>query len=435
MKNRIVTAVASLLLLLPTISCSSSSASTANPPTGGIQQETANPADPEQAKDQLTTEQKLEDFEYLYQIVKENFPFLKVNQRVSGIDWLANKAKYQKRIERTKDDLSFKRTLRTIMVELNNGHSNLISFEDYAYFKKLYTNTKENATIHKPWLDVLNQPVSKARYATSESTSLDSQMEQLISLPAAVTTEIISKDVAYLKIPTLDTFQIEPDMKVIKPFLQKVRNYQTLIIDIRGNGGGDDSYWSWHLVPMLISKPISYHTYTLFRGGTYSIPFIEAKLERKFSDLEAIPKIELKSSSSLAPEIMTDFQRYVKVNNTITPKDSINFKGEIYLLVDQSIYSSSEAWAVFAEQTKWATLVGSRTGGDGIGFEPILLSLPNSGYILRLPIALGLKADGFIDDEVKVTPSIVVTDPPQEPLAKDPAVQAVLKAEAERLKK
>ena len=43
---------------------------------------------------QLTQKEKLDDFEYMYTILKENYPFFEVNKRVNGLDWLSNKDEY-----------------------------------------------------------------------------------------------------------------------------------------------------------------------------------------------------------------------------------------------------------------------------------------------------------------------------------------------------
>ena len=37
---------------------------------------------------------------------------------------------------------------------------------------------------------------------------------------------------------------MDEDMKIIKPYLEQIKNYNALIIDIRGNGGGDNEYWA-----------------------------------------------------------------------------------------------------------------------------------------------------------------------------------------------
>lgn len=44
---------------------------------------------------QLTEKQKLDDFEYMYTVLKENYPFFQVNVRMNNVDWLAKKAEYK----------------------------------------------------------------------------------------------------------------------------------------------------------------------------------------------------------------------------------------------------------------------------------------------------------------------------------------------------
>ena len=92
-------------------------------------------------------------------------------------------------------------------------------------------------------------------------------------------------------------------------------------------------------------------------------------------------------------------------------KDSIDFKGKIYLLVDKYVYSSSEMMASFAKESNMATLVGERTGGDGIGSDPMLIDLPNSGYIMRFSKEMGVTGKGSINEMDQTEPDILVLDP------------------------
>lgn len=39
----------------------------------------------------LTEEQKIEDFNYLYKTIEENYPFLETNKRLNNVDWLSKK--------------------------------------------------------------------------------------------------------------------------------------------------------------------------------------------------------------------------------------------------------------------------------------------------------------------------------------------------------
>ncbi len=83
------------------------------------------------------------------------------------------------------------------------------------------------------------------------------------------------------------------------------------------------------------------------------------------------------------------------------------FAGKIWLLVDEYVYSSSEAFTVFCKDTGFATIVGSPTGGDGIGIDPVFLVLPNSGLIVRYSALFGLNPDGSSNEEFGTTPDLL----------------------------
>ena len=65
-----------------------------------------------------------------------------------------------------------------------------------------------------------------------------------------------------------------------------------------------------------------------------------------------------------------------------------------------------ESFAAFSKETKWATLVGTTTGGDGIGMTPAVASLPNSGLVFRFPMSMGINSDGTINEETHTKPDI-----------------------------
>ena len=87
------------------------------------------------------------------------------------------------------------------------------------------------------------------------------------------------------------------------------------------------------------------------------------------------------------------------------------FSGDIYLLVDNRTYSSSEAFAQFSKYTKFAVLVGKKTGGDGYnGGTPILTEMPNSGLIFFYRIGYGVNEDGSSNVEYGTNPDYYSLD-------------------------
>ena len=84
------------------------------------------------------------------------------------------------------------------------------------------------------------------------------------------------------------------------------------------------------------------------------------------------------------------------------------FHGRIWVLVGPAVYSASESFAVFCQETGFATLVGSPTGGDGIGaLDPVFLQLPNSGILVQFTMMFGLNGDGSSSEETGTTPDIL----------------------------
>lgn len=87
-------------------------------------------------------------------------------------------------------------------------------------------------------------------------------------------------------------------------------------------------------------------------------------------------------------------------------KEQKTLKGKIWILVNENVFSSSEYAAMFSKATGFATLVGERTGGDGIGSDPLPITLPNSGIIVRYSPIYGITTDGTNSQEFGTEPDI-----------------------------
>lgn len=387
----------------------------------------------EEALPSLTVEQRLEDFDYMWKIIEENYPFLEVNKRLNGEDWLAKKEEYRSKIAAVKTDDEFLRRMRFVLSKLNNGHTNIISKEEYPWFLQSYVRAGDGS---EPWVNVLQQPNVLARYnqkplaeqqisnEINNDTIISREGEVIGKTSGNVRKVIVEPDeIAYLGMQSFDGALMEMDNSEIHDFLLEVKDYKTLILDIRGNGGGNSSYWRVHIVPQLLNKPITYNTYLLYRGGAYSEAFMQA---REIDNLIPIANIKDEQLPSIPPEAITGFKSYTKNVDIVEPIDPIGFKGKIYLLVDSSVYSSAEGFAAFAKGTGFATVVGARTGGDGLGIDPLVVALPNSGYVFRFSFEMGLNSDGSCNEEVKTVPAIEVDPDTSKPLLDQPAIQKVL---------
>lgn len=374
---------------------------------------------------QLTQKEKLDDFEYMYTILKENYPYFEVNKRLNRIDWLSKKKEYISEIKITTNDDSFVNTLQSILSELNNGHTSMLNKNFYSYAKSVY---ETNPQVNEAWLNQLNNSKTTARYSTMPDTGSGLQLSSNNITPNNVKTNILEKGkVAYLSIHMFNTFNVDGDMKIIKPFLQTIKNYKSLIIDIRGNSGGDARYWADNIVPMLINKPLVDTQYIAYRGGSFTEQFIKCRRGFGYEGLQPISSIDELKLKNSPPELKENFKYYSENTTNYNPENSIGFNGKIFLIVDGSVFSSSEAFATFSKSTGFATLIGERTGGDGIGDDPAICTLPNSGYSFGFTKAMGLTSDGTCNFEHKTEPDIKVSAKISSNLSKDEAIQTVLK--------
>jgi hypothetical protein len=360
---------------------------------------------------QLTEQEKVQDFEYMYKIMSENYPYFKVNQRLNGIDWLSNKNKYEALIKATDSDDSFFNTMNNILKDLHNGHVHMVSNDFYLLMKKNYELSKSE---NRAWLNQLNDPKALKRYSATNN---------LFAASPNVKTEFLKEgQVAYLSIKSFLLSNVEGDMETIRPFLENSKDCKALIIDIRGNGGGAVSYWANNIIPMLINTPKYNIEYSAYRGGKFTEQF----LRNGYKTLSPIENIYNHNLKDLPPELKEDFKYYSQSVRSIIPKNPVEFHGKTYLLVDNGVFSAAEAFAAFSKDTGFATLIGEKTGGDGIGGDPAVCVLPNSGYIFRFSKQMGLTSDGTCNFECKTEPDINVSATKGSDLSNDEAVETVL---------
>jgi C-terminal processing protease CtpA/Prc len=353
----------------------------------------------------LTEDEKLEDFEFLFNIISSNYPYLQMNKRQHGVDWIANKDDYVKRIQETEGDLKFNIVLDNIVKDLNYGHTRVFNNRQYAGVLNVYKKL-----MHEPWLEVLEDPVVQNMYwNVVKDKDQDNETDLHVNPNNLILEKWDETSTAYIKINSFNHFNIEDDWKIIQPFLNDLEDIHSLIIDIRGNTGGDTAYWTDNLVPELISEPKESSKYFCFRGGEYSERFINFRLGYKYSDMEVIDEAFIEELSSNVPEeIKTDFRYYIKDTLLINPTDEEGFRGDIYLLVDRHVISSSQSFVQFMRDTDLAYIIGEPTAGEGSGFDSHLLRLPNSGYVIQFPGVMVLKLDGANIEEAIVNPDLLV---------------------------
>jgi len=362
----------------------------------------------------LTLKQKLEDHEYFWHILETCFPARISSRRMtfkSGLNWDEIKEKSEKAVKESSDDLEFYRAMKQIETDfrfpggLPCCHLDIYSpmqlgrvrktFE--AFLEGAWENEKGRAGLG-PWMEPINTEQGKkflsqfdqeangiyyAGQAPEEALKSSKKADEqniLFDFP-------IPGKAAYLYVRSLNMLKIREDRPRIFEFYKLIKDYDHLIIDFRRNGGGATDYWEKILVAPTIKEPLSIDTYMGIN--------LTSDNERFYADQELHPISELPELPGLVPEEIAGLTHFMKEDYRVEPDpEHRGFTGRVWVLTSDHVYSSAESFAVFCRHSGWATLVGEKTGGDGIGITPLHYAMPNSGIMWRFSGEYGINPDG-----------------------------------------
>lgn len=356
----------------------------------------------------LTKKEMIEDFNYVFNELKENYPFFDVLKRKKNVDFLGNYNKYLQRIEKAKNDQEFIEKMTEIIGELDNSHAKIADKNYVDYILKYYANNWNSPSIYYEFLN-LNKTVVRNRYnlkGVQSSQKPKGNKRKSLSIlennsSSNMTLDTSVKDIAIIRIKQmLDPEFIKEDEEILNEFLKNKHLYKALVIDIRGNSGGSMEYWQKFLLPKLLKnqKEVSNH---LFFKDSQRAKII---LADETLNIEKVSNVDLSAIKLEHAEDLKKFDYYIRNTIVVNPDESDKnnaYEGKIFLLVDKNVFSAAEGFASFMKNSKVATLVGQDTGGDGITLGVINDVMPNSGFVFTYTNTLGYSPDGNINAEDK----------------------------------
>lgn len=366
----------------------------------------------------LTAEEKLADFDYLYQMLEENYPYFQVLKRMEGVDLTALYQELRPKIGESASDAAYFVLLNQFTDQAQSvGHLSLITPMDYEWFVQTYHNTEgvpENQlSSQKRLAEAYGNPQSQASYRGLSAilqpvmahvqqyyAQMDPVEEKTAKERPNVETRILEEGrIAYIAINSFDMSYYEEDREKLLQFYQKVRDYEHVIFDLTNNFGGGMRYFDDLIAAPNISETLTCQTYELVKTGALNGQFIDLSRYRPIAELTPLERMNQQD--------LRELDAFYAQTYTVTPlADEKCLKGRLWLLVGPNVFSSSEYAAMFSKATGFATLVGQRTGGDGIGEDPIPIVLPNSGLIVRYSAIYGITADGTGSQEFGTEPDI-----------------------------
>jgi len=203
--------------------------------------------------------------------------------------------------------------------------------------------------------------------------------------------------VLYIRLMKMDEALKPALFAALTGYIGRTDQFSKIIIDIRGNGGGNDNVWQ-DLYSRLIDRPISYSLQIDASADPLGKAVIAAQTD----------SMGWKQDSST---LLKDFGLYQVVNKKESievDSSSLHFTGKIIVLAERHYSSAGSMVAVAASSSTDNIIAMGRSTGYfmGIGFAPGLFKLPYSGLQYRIAPSIEVsrvnKLSDLMHDEMEV---------------------------------
>ena len=268
------------------------------------------------------------NFEALWKIIDEHYCFLDYKQQEIGLDWNAVYQKYKVRVDEQMSDLQLFEVLTQMLGELRDGHVNLSASHDYGRYWSWYENYPTN----------LNDSLLRLYMGTD------------YKIASGLYYRILDDNIGYVRYESFQSGIGEGNLDEVLMYLMLC---QGVIIDVRGNGGGDLTNAEKLAARFCHEKTLV--GYTQHKTGPG---------HNDFSDLEP---------------------------HYLEPSGNVRWHKPVVVLTNRHVYSAANEFVMLMKALPQVTIVGDHTGG-GAGM-PFSSSLPN-GWSVRFSAVPTYDAQG-----------------------------------------
>ena len=332
------------------------------------------------AKEEFTIDEMLADYDELWEMLEENyyyFPYLESQ----GIDVESLKRMTRQQLENRISNVDgFIYLLDFMFKKMNNfAHLSVVSPEMIFVYQTYYNS---EGVGDNGWKNTLQNPQTAALYEYLNKVPFTENSELITEqvLPDIEVELDLQRKIVIFKIRTFDDKIYKKEKGFINEYLTSLDNAKIdhIIFDICGNAGGNDAYWMENIVAPF--------------GGSYEWDtwcyLRDTELMREYFFDDYTPELISELSGHAVPADVKQlglthyFKRQQTLSTEATFKKNIT-NAKRWVIIDNRVYSSADSFSAFCKATGWATLVGQSTRGCGTGSTPILISLPNTGLLVR----------------------------------------------------
>lgn len=357
-----------------------------------------------------------EDYDRFWDTLEENYPLWAAEERIRNNSLEAVRDKYRPGAERAQSEQDLYRVLEGCLMEVDyTGHLTVYDAADYARVMGLYRESSDPKSRYLYGL--MDNPASRSFYAYDGTgdgqESAGTQSAGTSSASGNLLFQYFPAErAACVEIMSMDMSRFDEDTAELAAFYARLESegYEHCIVDIRRNGGGSSPYGPLAVAAPNLTEPIESRHYALVRGGREVLDYMA--VVKDIWPLYPIGELPVEDLPALHPddlELATHFF-CLDIRSYGERKKNPAFSGRFWLLTGPRVYSASEYFSVFCKDTGFATLVGETTGGDGIGLNPLVCVLPNSGIVYQFSPENGLNLDGGCNEEMGTRPDIAIEE-------------------------
>ena len=291
--------------------------------------------------DDLASENPQENFEYLWKQCDTKYSYFELK----GVDWEQIHSEYAAKISEGMSNDELFNVLGSMLVELKDDHTNLISKFNISIFGTQYLG-QDNFD----WRIITNNYIHKHHYTTGPF-----QHDFLLNT---------NNEIGYVRFSAFTGTVDDDNLDFV---LNKYKDTKGLILDLRENGGGAVTDLFSILGRFVEETTTVYHSRIKTGEG-----------HNDFSDPEAA---------------------------IVEPSDNIRYTNKVMVLTDRGTFSAGSFFSLATKALPNMVLLGDTTGG-GLGL-PNGGQLPN-GWTYRFSITQALDANLSNAYEMGVPPDITV---------------------------
>jgi len=209
---------------------------------------------------------------------------------------------------------------------------------------------------------------------------------------------------------------------------------KTLIVDLRGNGGGSSIYGEQLLYHLDVPSDIRQFSVAIRFSPLYREFFPDAYSWYASHYTEKYGR-QLPDSLIVTSDFASDDTSTAFFQNVTDPKSDYYiertrtvFKGNVYFLVGDGTYSSAIILSTLIKDNNLFTIVGQPTRGRPSHYgETLVLKLPHSGIVCRISCKKFFRPDVSKDSEDCLYPDVEIWPTPDDYLyGRDPVFDWVL---------